>query len=402
MSSFVTPAGGGLTPPVALTDLANIANNRILGNDSGSSAPPEVLTGAEATALLTTFVGDSGSGGAKGLVPATVAGDSAKYLKGDGNFTTLSASDIGTGTFGVAQGGTSQSSFTKGDILAAAAATTLNKLAVGTDGQVLTADAASTNGVKWSTVTSGPGYTPTDTRIPFASGTTLTDDANLSWNNTSRILNLGSGTSGVVESGGVLTLRTTGTNTNVTVTPTGTGALLVGQTGVRVPAGSVGTPSMAISTDSDTGFYQPAGLNSLGQSAGGVLQWYADTFAFFVNSTRLRPLTNDTTLCGADDTRWTELNARHVMINTRTVTADTTLDRTYQVVIHNSGSAHTITLPSAVTARVSCGNSASYTIKNIGAGTVTVAATAGTVEQTSITTGQSYTYISDGTNWYVI
>ena len=41
-------------------------------------------TGAE-------FVGDSGSGGASGIVPAPAAGDASKYLKGDGTWTTVSS-----------------------------------------------------------------------------------------------------------------------------------------------------------------------------------------------------------------------------------------------------------------------------------------------------------------------
>ena len=40
-------------------------------------------TGAE-------FVGDSGSGGASGIVPAPAAGDASKYLKGDGTWATVS------------------------------------------------------------------------------------------------------------------------------------------------------------------------------------------------------------------------------------------------------------------------------------------------------------------------
>ena len=44
-------------------------------------------TGAE-------FVGDSGSGGAKGVVPAPATGDAAKYLKGNG--TWASVIDVGT------------------------------------------------------------------------------------------------------------------------------------------------------------------------------------------------------------------------------------------------------------------------------------------------------------------
>jgi hypothetical protein len=42
--------------------------------------------------LLPVFIGDTGSGGSKGCVPAPVSGDSSKFLKGDG-------------TWGVAGGG---------------------------------------------------------------------------------------------------------------------------------------------------------------------------------------------------------------------------------------------------------------------------------------------------------
>lgn len=43
----------------------------------------------------TAFTGDSGSGGAIGLVPAPTSGDSSKYLKGDGTWGTVSVSTPG-------------------------------------------------------------------------------------------------------------------------------------------------------------------------------------------------------------------------------------------------------------------------------------------------------------------
>ena len=49
----------------------------------------------------------------------------------------------------VADGGTGQAAYTKGDLLATPGGAALNRLPVGTDGQALIADSASTNGVKW-------------------------------------------------------------------------------------------------------------------------------------------------------------------------------------------------------------------------------------------------------------
>ncbi len=74
--------------------MANMASNTIKGNNTGGSAAPGDLTGTEVTALLSNMVGDSGTGGTKGLVPAPAAGDAAagKFLKADGTFAVPSNS----------------------------------------------------------------------------------------------------------------------------------------------------------------------------------------------------------------------------------------------------------------------------------------------------------------------
>ena len=65
------------------------------------------------------------------------------------------ATNLTSGTVAVARGGTGLASYTKGDLLAASAATTLTKLGVGTNGHVLTADSAEATGLKWAAVTAG-------------------------------------------------------------------------------------------------------------------------------------------------------------------------------------------------------------------------------------------------------
>jgi hypothetical protein len=81
---------------------ANMANATIKCRTTAGTGDPEDCTATQTTALLNNVVGDSGSGGTKGLVPAPGAGDAAagKFLKADGTWTAP-AGGGGSGYLGV-------------------------------------------------------------------------------------------------------------------------------------------------------------------------------------------------------------------------------------------------------------------------------------------------------------
>lgn len=83
--SFATAIGAN---KVTLGMMTTIATATFLGRTTASTGNVEALTATQATALLNAMVGDTGSGGTKGLVPAPGAGDAAagKFLKADGSY----------------------------------------------------------------------------------------------------------------------------------------------------------------------------------------------------------------------------------------------------------------------------------------------------------------------------
>lgn len=83
------PTAGLVNDAVTNAKLANMATATFKGRTTSGTGDPEDLTATQATALLNAFVGDSGSGGTKGLVPAPVTGDATKFLRGDGTFVTI-------------------------------------------------------------------------------------------------------------------------------------------------------------------------------------------------------------------------------------------------------------------------------------------------------------------------
>ena len=75
---------------ILFNQLQQIAADRILGRLT-TPGDIEELTSTQATTLIDAFIGDSGAGGTKGLVPAPGAGDTAadRFLFADGTFVAV-------------------------------------------------------------------------------------------------------------------------------------------------------------------------------------------------------------------------------------------------------------------------------------------------------------------------
>ena len=73
---------------VTNTKLAQVATATFKGRTTAGTGDPEDLTVTQATALLNAFTSGANNPGLKGLVPAPLLADVAKFLKADGTWAT--------------------------------------------------------------------------------------------------------------------------------------------------------------------------------------------------------------------------------------------------------------------------------------------------------------------------
>lgn len=101
VSGDITISNAGVTAigsnKVTNAMLATVATATFKGRTTAGTGNVEDLTATQATALLNAMVGDSGSGGTKGLVPAPSTGDATKFLNGGGAWSTPSGAGDVTG-----------------------------------------------------------------------------------------------------------------------------------------------------------------------------------------------------------------------------------------------------------------------------------------------------------------
>ena len=138
-----------------------------------SLAPPDLILSNGTTwveiDVSSTFVAQSASN--VGFSPAAGIGSTnVQAAIEEVSNECRNADNITSGTLLASKGGTGNTSYTKGDLLAASSSTVLSKLGVGTNGQVLRANSATATGLEW-----GADYVGTVTSVTGSGAISVTD-----------------------------------------------------------------------------------------------------------------------------------------------------------------------------------------------------------------------------------
>lgn len=156
----------------------------VVGTGRTISTTTPLAGGGDLSADRTiSILGLSSIGSANNIPGVNAAGNAWEYkalagASGEISITHgVSSITVGLVTpIGVAKGGTNLASYTKGDLLVASATTTLSKVAVGADNQVLIADSSQATGVRWSSVS----FSASDANAYYLDGSrTMTADVKI-------------------------------------------------------------------------------------------------------------------------------------------------------------------------------------------------------------------------------
>lgn len=154
------------------TTLANLntqasANNLKIGEPYFVTDIEKIAVGKTVSSYVLYAISDHNHSGVYEPADATILKDADIGVSVAAQSHNHAASEITSGTLDiarvptitVAKGGTNQTSYTKGDILAASSSSVLTKLGVGANDTVLMADSAQSTGMKWGTPAGGAGIT---------------------------------------------------------------------------------------------------------------------------------------------------------------------------------------------------------------------------------------------------
>lgn len=220
MSFLFSQPAPGILPAnsVDFSEVETIASNTLLGNNTGSDSVILELSKTQATAMLDAMgAASAGAGGLKGLVPASSAGDQAKFLRGDATWATAGVDTSGA-----------------------------------LDQQVLAYDSG-TGSTTWQYAGLGDGSLPSNTIIlgrDLPSGTTATSGILIGTGS-----NLGTGTSQVIigASSGRSTTGATGANNTVVGAGSFNSASLTSSANNTIVGQSCGTEITTGSTNTIVG-----------------------------------------------------------------------------------------------------------------------------------------------------